>query len=79
MRLEQRTIKVTTRDNETFGIPGKINGTLNLFIFSNPSSDPIAYNGNILNQYDTNFNSFRQALNSPEGDSLIADSFAFNY
>ena len=79
VRLEQRTIKVTTRDNETFGIPGEINGTLNLFIFSNPSSDPIAYNGNILNQYDTNFNSFRQALNSPEGDSLIADSFAFNY
>ena len=23
VRLEQRTIKVTTRDNETFGIPGK--------------------------------------------------------
>ena len=79
LRLEQRTIKATTRDNETFGIPGDINGTLNLFIFSNPSSDTIAYNDSILDQYDRNFNDYREALNTPEGKTLIADSFAFNY
>ena len=79
LRLEQRTIKATTRDNETFGIPGNINGTLNLFIFSNPSSDTIAYNDSILDQYDRNFNDYREALNTPEGKTLIADSFAFNY
>ena len=78
-RLEQRTINVTTQENETFNISDDKNGILNLFIYSNPSSETIAFNNNILDQYDENFNGYREALNSPTGEALIANAFAFNY
>ncbi|WP_114991883.1 hypothetical protein [Synechococcus sp. UW179A] len=77
-RIEQRTINVTTNSNRTFDLPENINGTLNLFIFSNPSSNLIAFNNNILDQYENNFNGYREALNSIEGSNLIANAFYFN-
>ncbi len=76
-RLEQRSINVTTNSNRTFDLPEDINGTLNLFIFSNPSSNAIAFNNNILDQYENNFNGYREALNSIEGSNLIANAFLF--
>lgn len=73
--LQQWSIDVTTRENKTFAIPGGIEGEVSFFILSNPASDAMAFDSNILDEYDKNFNAYREALNSVEGSELIADAF----
>ena len=73
--LQQWSIDVTTIENKTFDIPAGIEGEISFFILSNPASDSMAFNNDILDQYDQNYNNYRDALNSAEGSRLIGEAF----
>ena len=75
--LQQWLINVTTIENKTFDIPAGIEGEISFFILSNPASDSMAFNSNVLDQYDQNYNNYRDALNSAEGSRLIEEAFNF--
>ena len=75
--LQQWSIDVTTIENKTFDIPAGIEGEISFFILSNPASDSMAFNNDTLNQYDQNYNNYRDALNSTEGSRLIEEAFNF--
>lgn len=75
--LQQWSINVTTTENKTFDIPAGIEGKISFFILSNPASDSMAFNNDVLDQYDQNYNNYRDALNSAEGSKLIEEAFNF--
>ena len=73
--LQQWSIDVITTENKTFDIPGGFEGEISFFILSNPASDSMAFNSDVLDQYDQNYNNYRDALNTAEGSRLIEEAF----